>query len=157
MCSWDATAIAWLSSLSQEVGGLVPAGVAFRLCIGTPLRQVQQGLLALPSICKCVSAPAFVFCSNLGHLATLASCFGASVQINYSDIYPKDLSSVYGQSWNAGGFWFPPPPSKVIVAFEEVNLNCDYHRKVGLGDLLKVSYNSNHSMITITQISLFLH
>lgn len=114
MCSWDATAIAWLSSLSQEMGGLVPAGVAFRLCIGTPLRQVQQGLLALPSICKCVSAAAFGFCSNLGHLTTLASCFGASVQINYSDIYPKDLSSVYGQSWSADGF-FPPHPSLSLL------------------------------------------
>lgn len=91
--------------LLQEMGGLVPAGVAFQLCIGTPSRQVRQEPLLLPCICKSVSAPAFIFCSNLGCLTVLASHLGALVQINYSEMYPKDPSSVYGQSWSADVFF----------------------------------------------------
>lgn len=55
----------------------------------------------------CLSAPAFIFSSNLGHLSALASRLGASVQIKRFEMYPKDLSSVYGQPWSTD---FPPPP-----------------------------------------------
>jgi len=44
MCSLDAPAVACLSSLSQEMGRLVPAGAVFWLCVGTLLHQVERGL-----------------------------------------------------------------------------------------------------------------
>lgn len=97
MCHWDVAAVACVSSL------LVPAGLCLAQC------RVQQGPLLLQSLWECVSTSAFIFCSNLSRLTALASYFGASVQINCSEIHPKDLSSLCGQSWIFWVFFFPHP------------------------------------------------